>query len=281
MTRETIRNFMLTLLALGVAGAAGSFGTFAQFNAVTTNPSNTFSTGFIQVTNTANGGAACTSQSSGGGANNSPATCSSLLTLSNMVAGDSKVGTLTVSNTSSSNGPVQLSLSVSSSTSNSIVANVPTASASAGLGMLLFRCVGASPGGSYNSPVTCNTSSGQLYPLYGSCTGTPTMGSSGFNTTQVASANTTDQNIVVGGVTCTPTATALNAISNLSLTGFDAVPSPGSTGTPALGISAGHSDFYAGIVYLPGIAGNTQSSAGTNTATLTFNWTAAGIGSTH
>lgn len=269
---------MLSLLVLGVAGSVVSLGTFAQFNAVTTNPNNTFSTGFVEVTNTVNSGTGCNSFSGGGGASNSPQTCSTFLTLSNMIAGDSKVGTLTIQNSSTSNGPVQLALSLSSSTSNTIVSNTPNATSSSGAALLLFRCVGT---GNYNQPASCNTSSGKLFPLYGTCTGTPTMGASGFGSSQVASANSADANIVIGGVTCTPTATALNAVTGISINGPDSVPSPGSTGTPALGMNAGTSENMAGVVYLPGTAGNTQSSNGTNTATLTFNWTATGIGSAH
>ncbi|GEM_PF-2141140 len=272
---DSLRNLMISLLLLGTAGTVIALSTFAQFNAVTTNGGNTFSTGLIEFTNVPNGGTVCTADSNG----TSPATCNALISLSNMIAGDSAVGTLTVTNTTNSNGPVQLALSISSSSSNSIAANAPSGS-SAGLGLLLFRCIGA---GNFDQPSPCNTNAGQLYPLYGTCTGTPTMGSSGFGSSQVASADTADANIVVGGVACTPgnSATALNSVSSVSITGFDAIPQPGSTGTPALGIAQGHSDDYAAVMYLPGQAGNNQSSAGTNTTTLTFAWTATGVGSAH
>jgi hypothetical protein len=73
------RRLLYGLLAVGLIGLGAGGGTFASFNAATTNPGNTFVTGSLTLTNSANAGTACFSF--GGSSNTSNQNgCSAIVT---------------------------------------------------------------------------------------------------------------------------------------------------------------------------------------------------------
>lgn len=63
------RGFLYVVLAAGLIGLGASSGTFATFNATTTNPGNTFTTGSLYLSNSANSGTACFSYGPGSTSN--------------------------------------------------------------------------------------------------------------------------------------------------------------------------------------------------------------------
>lgn len=88
----------MVMVAAGLIGLGASNGTFATFNATTTNPGNTFATGTLTLSNTANAGTACFSFN---GTSNSNSNCSSVLTLDNTAnypGGPIALGAVTVAN---------------------------------------------------------------------------------------------------------------------------------------------------------------------------------------
>lgn len=91
------KKLLLAIAGFGLAAAGTAGGTFASFNAETTNAGNTFATGTLTMTNTANSGTACFS---GAGAGNAAtAGCSSFLAGANVAPGAARqTGTVTVKN---------------------------------------------------------------------------------------------------------------------------------------------------------------------------------------
>ena len=95
------RKLTLSLLVLGlVAGLAGA-GSFATFTAQTTNPGNTFASGTIVLSNTANSGTACLSTAGGSTDTNSNGSCDTLFNLTVKKPGDSGEATVRVQNAGS------------------------------------------------------------------------------------------------------------------------------------------------------------------------------------
>ncbi|MDA8297388.1 MAG: hypothetical protein M0004_12520 [Actinomycetota bacterium] len=92
------RRWLTVLLAAGLVGLGASSGTFATFNATTTNLGNTFATGSLTLSNTANAGTACFSFN---GTSNANSNCLSVLTLDNTAnypGGPIALGAVTVAN---------------------------------------------------------------------------------------------------------------------------------------------------------------------------------------
>jgi hypothetical protein len=264
MKFTTLRNLMASMLVVGVAGSviAVGNGTFALFNATTTNPNNVFSTNDLIFKNTPSGGSVCTAQATVN--SGATPTCSTLVTLSNMVPGDSKLGSLTLQNASTVTSPndgVSLSTSSVTASSTSLLDSTSFAnSATTGLGLLVFMC---ETSGSADRPCTGNgTGTTTLVPVYGSCTANPVTGGVDVATTDISGASSTADTLTIGGATCT----GANVLtSSMNVTGFDTVNS----GSGA--IANGNSVHVAVVVYLPGIAGDTVAG---KSSTLSFNWTA-------
>jgi len=259
----TVRNLMLTMLVMGVAGSIVGIGTFAQFNAVTSNPSNTFATGNIVFSNQPNGGATCTGTS---GTNSGVATgCATLVTIgSNMVAGDSKLGTLALGNTSSSARAITLGLQVTGT--GGVLENAVANASTSGLGLLLFQCQTST-----GVPTACSTNNvllTQVYPTTGTCA--PGTVAGGLTTSKISTtAVSNTASVQVNSVTCTGGSVLTG--STVTVSGTDLV----SAGT--YGLATGTTDNLAAIVYLPSPAGNSQAST---SDTLSFTWTATQINGT-
>ncbi len=264
MKFATLRNLMASMLVVGVAGsviAAGS-GTFALFNATTTNPNNVFSTNDLIFKNTPNGGSLCTAQATV--SSGATPTCSTLVTLSNMVPGDSKLGSLTLQNGSTVTSPndgVTLSTSSVTTTSSSTLDSTAFAnSATTGLGLLVFMC---ETSGSADRPCTGNGSgTTTLVPVYGTCSANPVTSGVDVATTDISGASSSGNTLTIGGATCTGASVVTSA---MNVAGFDTINSV--TGA----IANGNSVHVAVVVYLPGIAGDTVAG---KSSTLSFNWTA-------
>jgi predicted ribosomally synthesized peptide with SipW-like signal peptide len=259
----SVRNLMLMLLVLGVAGSVIGLGTFAQFNAVTSNPNNTFVTGQIIFSNTVNG-TTCTGQSTSAASG-----CAVLVTIpSNMVAGDSKLGLFSLSNLTSSARAITLAMQVTAGTSSLLDTNSIANAATSGLGLLLFQCTNG------GSPVACTNSSNnpvtltQVYPASGQCSpGSITGGLTTSNISTLAVSNT--QSIQVNSVTCTG--------GNVTQTSAQTVSGTDLVDTGQYGLATGTTDNLAAIVYLPSVSGNGQSNL---TSTLNFSWTATQVNGT-
>ena len=110
--KSSLRKWVLgAVAATAIAGAAGA-GTFASFSASTQNPSNTFSTGAIELSNTKQGGTACLSGHTGAtpDANldaNGNSACDKLIDLALRGPGDTANGRLALANTGDYDGLLQ------------------------------------------------------------------------------------------------------------------------------------------------------------------------------
>jgi predicted ribosomally synthesized peptide with SipW-like signal peptide len=103
--RFTSKTYLKVLLAVGVlAVIAGGAGTFASFTAQTENAGNTFATGTLQLSNSANSGTACLSYN---GSSNTNAACSAIVTVATSpgAAPGSAIATGTVSVTNTGTLP--------------------------------------------------------------------------------------------------------------------------------------------------------------------------------
>ncbi len=177
------RSFLVAAVSAALIGAGAGYAlhrtTAAFFEEQTVNPSNVFSSAQIQFTNTPNGGTACTA---GPGTTNNPNTaCGTLVTLTNEVPGDSKLGKieLSIPTAPSGNGeaPVTVWLNVAATTSSALDTTSVT---SGGLGLLLFTCyVGSSTApASVTTVADCETAPGAgnslyLLPTYPAASGNP------------------------------------------------------------------------------------------------------------
>jgi hypothetical protein len=92
------RKLLVSLVIVGAATTTLGSGTFASFSASTTNPTNTFATGTIVLSNTKGVATSCFSTGGGTTDSNSNGTCSSLFTLSLQKPGDSGFVDLTLKN---------------------------------------------------------------------------------------------------------------------------------------------------------------------------------------
>lgn len=99
--RTTRRKLALSLAAVGVAVGLAGAGTFATFSAQSTNPGNTFATGTIVLSNTANSGTACLSTAGATTDTNSNGSCDTLFNLTVKKPGDSGDATIAVRNAGS------------------------------------------------------------------------------------------------------------------------------------------------------------------------------------
>ncbi|HLG70854.1 MAG TPA: hypothetical protein VK009_10560 [Chloroflexota bacterium] len=286
MKFTTLRNLMASMLVVGVAGSviAVGNGTFALFNATTQNTSNTFTTDDLTLND--NG---CTNKAS----TNAAATCTSLLTLANMIPGDAKVGKFYIKN-ASSKAAFSLTLTVTDAASgtqtvSTVAPNRASGSGGGGLGLFLFSCRNSS-----SAPVDCTTGSPtkivSIYATSGSNTCTAgtsiTLAGSTFDSTAVT-VSPTDESISINGVNCKPgnDATAIASLSNVAINGPDTVTSNGTTNNNVFdffGTSTSGNygiDQYGIIINLPGDAGNAFAggSSNSNSANLTLAWKATQV----
>jgi predicted ribosomally synthesized peptide with SipW-like signal peptide len=261
---------MLSMLVLGVAGSVVGVGTFATFNASTTSTGNTFSSANITFADVLNGGGSGNTCTSTSGAAASGSGCSVALgTLSTMVPGDSKFGTVVLTNSNTSNVAVSVALSVTDSANNALTnTGIGTAGAtatSAGLGLLVFECQNSA---SVDENCTTTDPSGKVKVLYGSCSGSPATISTALPiaTTTFSITSLTDNGIKVGSTECYGgnTTTGLAAASNLSL-------------SSSLAVNTNLSLFQ--LVYFPP---STSSSTLQNLSgnSLTYTWTASSLAGT-
>ena len=272
MKLNTLRNVMLSMLVLGVAGSVVGMGsgTFAVFNATTTSTGNTFSTASITFSNTTAGGT-CTSTAGGATV---PANCTSTVTRSTMVAGDSKLGTTTLTN--GGNAGVTVSMAITDSGADSIsttgIGAAKSAAVSDALGLLIFECLGA--GG---VDVSCSGAVTSLYTVYGSCgsSGSPAAFASvtqsgAFSASNITTSGVTDNGIKIGTSTdgvCYGGNTAAG-ISGLTVPIVASSSNPTVAGANSLATTK--TDNLAIIVYLPTTADNSAQNKTATNYTLTY-----------
>ncbi|HVA23372.1 MAG TPA: hypothetical protein VMW62_03190 [Chloroflexota bacterium] len=264
MKAGTLRNLMASMLVLGVASSVigvGS-GTFATFNATTTNLG-TFATGNIIFHNTPNGGTPGTGTSDLGTPLGTASSCTALNVIGSMVPGDSKLNKMVIQNDASSARAVTVALTTSASPSTALDANAPGAGATAGLGMLIFRCTNGS--GVELSCTAANMTPVEVYPTAGGCT-VPSIASGGLIPSVIG--NDATATITVNGPPCTG-----GAFTNASF----ALGGPDTVATGIQGLNTGSSDNLAIILYLPDTATNGQAGL---TSGLSFQWIATQINGT-
>jgi hypothetical protein len=265
MKFTTLRNLMASMLVVGVAGSviAVGNGTFALFNATTNNTSNTFTTDDLKLSQ--NG---CVNLASA----NSPQACGTLITLSNMIPGDSRLSRFYVENTSNA-AKFTLKLAVDATAGTSTIDS--TAPSAGGLGLFIFRCLNGS-----SAPTACTGSVTSVLPLYatnpggGSCNAAITLtgGPAAFGTSFITvTQSQSDDSLTIGGgsTKCQPgnESTAigsLNSASALTINGPD-------TGNVYAPVGAGGTrDQLALIVSLPVPAGNTLANKTATNLTMAF-----------
>lgn len=100
---SVLRKLLLTIMVLGATTSTVGAGTFASFNASTTNPTSTFATGSLVLSNTKNTSTACLSTGGGSTDANSNSGCDHLFTLTVQKPGDSAFVDLTLENEGSIN----------------------------------------------------------------------------------------------------------------------------------------------------------------------------------
>lgn len=89
MNLSLTKKILVSLLGLGVVGSLVGMGTFASFTAQTTNPSNTFATGTLVLSNKVDSVSACLSTGAGTTTDtNINANCTTLVALTNKKPGD-------------------------------------------------------------------------------------------------------------------------------------------------------------------------------------------------
>jgi hypothetical protein len=271
---NTLRNVMLSMLVLGVAGSVVGMGsgTFAVFNAQTTSTGNTFSTASITFSNTVSGGGTCTSTAG------APATgtCTATLTRSTMVAGDSKLGTTTLTNGGNAGVTVQVVITDSGSDTISTtgIGAAKSTAVSDALGLLIFECLDGT-----GADIACSSASvASLYTVYGSCgaSGSPatfaTVTQAGAFSSSFVTTNNglSDNGIKVGTGTngyCYGGNTGAG-IKGLSVPIVASSSSPTVAGANSLATSK--TDNLAIIVYLPTTADNSAQAKTATSYTLTY-----------
>lgn len=98
MNLSLTKKILVSLLGLGVVGSLVGMGTFASFTAQTTNPSNTFATGTLVLSNQKNAATACLSTAGGTTDSNANGACDTLFTLATKKPTDSSTVNLTLKN---------------------------------------------------------------------------------------------------------------------------------------------------------------------------------------
>lgn len=110
MSKKHIKQYLMLLTVVGLVAiaAGGGNGTFASFSAEVTNTGNTFATGDLLLSNTANSGSACISSqtfNTHASVNNVQSHCDAVLTLNAQHPGSPiATGTIVVQNTGSVDG---------------------------------------------------------------------------------------------------------------------------------------------------------------------------------
>lgn len=95
------KKFALSLIVLGLVTSFVTMGTFASFTAQTTNPSNSFSSGTLVLSNTKTGGTACLSTGGATTDTNRNGSCDTLINTTTSKPGDTAYQTLTLQNAGS------------------------------------------------------------------------------------------------------------------------------------------------------------------------------------
>src|SRR2546427_8136255 len=99
---STIKKLLLSVLVVGAVTSVVSVGTFATFSAETTNPTNTFATGALVLSDKVGAGTACLSTNGGTTDTNVNAACTTAFALSTKKPGDTDITThLTILNAGS------------------------------------------------------------------------------------------------------------------------------------------------------------------------------------
>ena len=193
---------------------------------------------------------------------------SSFFSISNMVPGDYSLNTVTIANGgTSTNQNFTYTVSSTASPSSLLDSNAPSASATSGAAILLLRCTSDAAG---NTPAACTSANvyvTQVYPTAGAGT-QKQMGASGLTSAALGPVSTTSGNysIPISGTSFTGGQVAIGTPFNMG--GPDSVS--GADGQ-SKGLSFGHSDYLASIVYLPTQMGSTLQGL---SSTLSFTWTA-------
>ena len=100
---SVLRKLLLTIMILGATTSTVGAGTFASFNASTTNPTSTFATGSLVLSNQKSTNTACLSTGGGTTNTNANGACDQLFALSVQKPGDSAFVDLTIKNEGSIN----------------------------------------------------------------------------------------------------------------------------------------------------------------------------------
>ncbi|MHB1989073.1 MAG: SipW-dependent-type signal peptide-containing protein [Acidimicrobiales bacterium] len=277
------RPWLYLLLAAGLLALGAGGGTFATFNAVTTNPGNTFATGSLYLSDGAN---ATTCFSYNGTNNQNPTGCAAVLTASNVYPGETAAsGTVTVANQGTINGS-SLYLSAASACADSDVAvTVPSVSLTSGSATASITGNFTTDGVSGNMSVTDSTTGANIPG------GTTVLSVSGSTVTLSANAAATATDTLVF---TSQTSTAGNPLCGAVLAtvqnttagslycwfGDSTAPHSGACNAPASGqtltqltgtslaspginlgaLAAGSSETFAIGLYLPTSAGNSLMS---------------------
>jgi hypothetical protein len=240
--------FLMALALILAASSTGQSQTLAYFISTATNPGNTLSTVTLNITSTPSG--------------------ASFFSLSNMVPGDYSLNMVTIVNGAANlNGNFTYTMTSAASPSSLLDSNAPSSTATSGGAILLFRCTSDIAG---LIPLACNTTNvyvTQVYPTAGAGTQVRILTAGGLATAVVGPVST-----VGGNFSVTAGGTAFNGgqltSGAFNMGGPDAVS--GADGQTK-GLSFGHSDFLASVVYLPTQMGSTLAGL---SSTIGFTWTA-------
>jgi hypothetical protein len=241
--------FLMVLALILAASSTGQSQTLAYFISTATNPGNTLSTVTLNISSTPSG--------------------ASFFSLSNMVPGDYSLNMVTIANgAANANGNFTYNLSSAASPSSLLDSNAPTSTATSGGAIVLFRCTSDAAG---LLPLACNTINvwiTQVYPTLGAGNQVKILTAGGLATAVVGPVSTVGGNFSVTAGTSTFSGGQLAIGTPFNMGGPDAVS--GSDGQ-VKGLSFGHSDFLASVVYLPTQMGSTLAGL---SSTLGFTWTA-------
>jgi len=240
--------FLMVLALILAASSTGQSGTLAYFISTATNPGNTLATVTLNISTTPSG--------------------SSFFSLSNMVPGDYSLNMVTIANgAANANGNFTYTLASTASPTSLLDSTVPSATATSGAAILIFRCTSDAAG---TLPLACNTTNVYITQVYPTGVGTQVkiLTAGGLATAVVGPVSVAGgiYSVAAGGTAFTGGQLAIGTAINMA--GPDAVS--GADGQ-VKGLIFGHSDYLASIVYLPTQMGNTLAGL---SSTLSFNWSA-------
>jgi hypothetical protein len=240
--------FLMVLALILAASSTGQSQTLAYFISTATNPGNTLSTVTLNITSTPSG--------------------ASFFSLSNMVPGDYSLNMVTIANgAANTNGNFTYTMASAASPSSLLDSNAPSSTATSGGAILLYRCTSDVAG---LTPLACNTINvyvTQVYPTAGAGTQVRILTAGGLAAAVVGPVSSAGGNFsVTTGGTAFSGGQLTSAAFNMG--GPDAVL--GADGQ-SKGLSFGHSDFLASVVYLPTQMGSTLAGL---SSTIGFTWTA-------